>query len=681
MAAQAAALHALIFWASPPELPLVTTTLAGSATPTIGMASPTTTMLNYESFYDRRCTGSKVMLIFLGLFIFSYLQLLFFASLWSLADWIADHLSGGQARTPRDPSPFSVLVSPFSCIRRLSIVTVFNLCLIAWFVHCIRRELLYAHPYCFNDYVLIVARIGVVLPLILLFRHRQRLIADVGMLFRYCCIGIENFFIGCKNAGLRMASTLYSWCSRGWGFLVNGVRSAASMLARAWGATWIIISRTIEFVFWTIPRGLLTAAWTLLLLVCLILATVARMIYEILAWTVRTAVTYWPTLLQAIVATYLFTAPYLRRWSNWRWNLFLARLRDVVDLFGNAYRKYHMHPSMRLVAETAAYDQFRSMHHRKVKEKDESIGELVECKNASQLLAEDLKQQLDQKKNTVIWDALLMLRSQPFHRQIHHWEQLEATTPWEQVQQQEVIDDLGHRDVAASYRYLDAKHRQLEEDSAKKEAEFIETLKGKDVELKAKDAELKAKDAAMKLKDAGVNGKDDENKAKDAELKIKDTKIKEQDGLLQAHELREKDLAATNEKLADELKACRESSCVWQAQVEGLREELAGRPDSKDVERKVIDNVAEQIVEARDKTEVAEKKLKEATAELQKQKDDFAQLSAQYDAVMKENEDCHDAKVDLENELARVKALIPVDENAMDEDNEVSPTPQSHEFS
>lgn len=672
MAAQAAAIHALIFWASPPELPLVTPTVTGAITPTISMASASSTVLGYESSADIRVTGSELMLIFLGLFIISFIPLLLFASLRSSCDWYDDDLFRRQTPTlqvPATRSLSSVLISAFNCIRRLFEVTVvFKLCLIAWFVHCIRRELVYPYSYGFNDCVLIGARFGMAVPLILLFRNRQRLIADVGMLFRYSCTGIETFFIGCRNAGLRTLSTLYGWCGRGWAFVVNGARSAASMLARVCEVTWTIIFWTIKFVFWTAPKGLLTAIWALLVLICLILATVARLIYGILGWTVRTAIIYWPSLLQTIVATYLLTAPYIRQYSEWRWNLFLARFRDVLEVLGNASRKFYLHPTMRLAAEVASNKQLRSMHRRVVEEKDERIGELVECKNESNLRVEDLEGQLDQRKNTIIWDASLMLRSQPLHLQIHHWKQLEATTPEEQRQKQEVVDGLEHSDVAGSYRYLDVKHRRLEEDSAKKDKEFTETIKGKDAELKGKDVELKAKDAAMKVKNTEINAKDAEDKAKDGEIRAKDAKIKEQDALLQRHELREKDSAATNEALANDLKACRETSCVWQAQVEGLRQELAARPDSSDAERRVIDNVADQIVKAQNKAEAAEKKAKQAMAELQTQKDNFAQLSAQYDAAIKENEECHNAKVDLEDELARVKALIPVDEDAMDED-------------
>ncbi|KAL8901525.1 MAG: hypothetical protein Q9207_005155 [Kuettlingeria erythrocarpa] len=57
---------------------------------------------------DTRGTGSEIMLIFLGLSIFSYVQLLFFASLWSLADWLSDHLFGRRA-----PTPQATTISPF----------------------------------------------------------------------------------------------------------------------------------------------------------------------------------------------------------------------------------------------------------------------------------------------------------------------------------------------------------------------------------------------------------------------------------------------------------------------------------------------------------------------------------------------------------------------------------------
>ncbi|KAI4192090.1 MAG: hypothetical protein LQ346_004484 [Caloplaca aetnensis] len=110
--------------------------------------------------------------------------------------------------------------------------------------------------------------------------------------------------------------------------------------------------------------------------------------------------------------------------------------------------------------------------------------------------------------------------------------------------------------MAAKHRFLDGRHWDLKQESAKKEKIFLKTIMAKDSELEVKDAVMKAKNAVY-AKDAGSKDKDDELKAK-----VEDAKMKKQGVAIQGHELREKDLAATNETLANELIACQATSCV-----------------------------------------------------------------------------------------------------------------------
>ncbi|KAL8746470.1 MAG: hypothetical protein Q9184_007743, partial [Pyrenodesmia sp. 2 TL-2023] len=635
MTSQAAALHAVLFWASPPappDIPFIISTVEAAVTPTSSMvAAPTTTIpdqvVNINTL--EHVSLSFLMVFLLKCYLLSSIPFLCFSACWFLGDWL-----GGYSHRPHTPPPqvparssSSTLLAPFRYIGRLPKVTiVFVLCLIAWFVYCVRRELLYPYPFGANDYIVCGARIGVVVPLILLFKSRDTLIADARNLIRLFWQGYARvlaFFVGCKNGVLRAGSAVLVWCAWCLATLIDLAHSAGSGIAGACSVTWRAIARTVRFVYWT-----LSWLWSL--------------IWQFLSWAVHTAIIYWPWIRQMIAEAYSCASYHLNQWSTWSWSLFLARLKDVIEILGDGLKKkVYTWPHERLASEIAVNQYLEHRYRDMVQKKDEEIAGLVKWKGDAQVREAD---------NNEDRERLRIFRFMHLSRQEAIQAAIEATYTHAAVS--DPVDSEGKDrligSLRADKRNLTARIDNLTEDLQEKDEKCTE-------KMKLEDDEIKRNEVAMK---------------------IKDDKIKEQVATIQGHEQREGDLTSTNNKLGKDLVACQETSAIWQAKAEELTQQLAQRPDSSDVERRAkaqIEDAAEKIVEAHCKTEAAEKKAQKAAEELESQKKANAELSAKHEKAVKENEEYHDAKVDLEEELARLRELIPVDVTAMDTEPTVNP--------
>ncbi|KAL8926677.1 MAG: hypothetical protein Q9208_002751 [Pyrenodesmia sp. 3 TL-2023] len=657
MTSQAAAFHAVLFWAlppTPPDIPYVTSTVKEALTATVTSTVEEALTATSSSIATPPTTMFDVMVLFLKVYLLSFIPFLIFSFCWFLPDLLAVCVHHRAPPTQVPARSFSsTLLAPFRYIGRLPKPTiVFVLCLTAWFVYSIRRELLYPYPYYANDYLLCGARFALVLPIILLFRNRDTLIADARNLNRRFWQGyarVKAFIVGCKNEVFRAGSEVLAWCGRCLATLMNLARTAGSGLAGAYSVTSRAIARTMRFVYWAL-------SWLF------------SLIWNFLGWTVRTAIIYWPTIRHLMSETCSIASHYLRQWSAWRWNLFLSRFRDVIEVLGDGLkRKVYVWPHLRLASEIAANTFLQESYRQMVEQKDEMIARLVEWKGNAQVHIEDL----NEKNERLRIFRFMHLRWENEVRAISYQTEA-ANDPVDCEGKDRLIERLRSDKISLQRRInnLVEDLKEKDEQCAKEMKLKDDGIKDRDEKIKLHDAELERKDVALKLKDDKIKLQDAEIKSKGVALKLKDDKIKEQVATIQGHEQREGNLTSTNMKIGKELEVQKERSAAWQDKAEELvTKQFAKQSDSSDAEQRAqakVEDAAQKIVEAQSKAQAAETKAKKATDELESQKKANAELSAEHSKVMKENEAYQVAKFALERELAYLRELIPVDVTPME---------------
>ncbi|KAI4166612.1 MAG: hypothetical protein LQ343_007907 [Gyalolechia ehrenbergii] len=452
----AAAIHAVLVWAwppDPPDTPNVTKTLAEAATAntTISIPNPVTAassfiinQIPYDSAIDNGSSFiSPIPVLVLQWYLFLALHLLFLLACHFGGRWFGRYLT---RPTPQPavttPRPFSsALLSPFRYVCSLPKVTMgFDLFLTAYFAYCIWVELAYPHPYGANNYVLSAIRFLVVGPLIALFQSRGQLVKDgfdnLNRLFHCCYARTKAFFGGCKNAFLQMGSSMLAW---------------SHTMGPAWG-----------FAFWVMVDDAKSATSTLFRWLCSIVKAVA--------WILR--LTFSTVLFIGIV---------------------------VKDFICHVWDSIYIRPRLE-----AAIEVVEASHKQELREREERILQLVNWKTQAQIREGDAQTReadhLRELETLRIFKWAHPLSNRQFQG-AYQWQtriaqltQLTPTNPGQQLQIELEIEKLKINEMGVDFRWLNGKYGKLEEELKTKD-EVIQRQKDENTH---KDDRLKEQDNTIR---------------------------------------------------------------------------------------------------------------------------------------------------------------------------------------